>query len=329
MSILHAIKYQHSFNPDKTYLHFLTPRFHASGHVIAFLYEENFISPVAVVKFPRIPGDDQRLKSESQNLKMLQAILTPDDKSVPHVMAETEWQNYHILVQSIVPGRVLERSHVRDNPEFYIEKMLTWMIRFHRISKRERSEMRDEKIFGPLKKIEYWLSGLNSEWSLIEKAEKSLNELYCAGLPMIFEHGDTSAPNILIDDHGHIGVVDWELANPNGYPAIDFYFFLMFVVIAQTPARHLERALENAFFIKDAWTRPYIESYFRELDLPLEYARPLFVLCWTRYVASLIDRLVNPLSSPVQFEKKNIDWFKQNRYVHMLRASLHMNNFVV
>lgn len=329
MSILNALNYQQiNFNPGKTYLHFLTPRFQASAHIIAFLYQEQSTAPVAVVKFPRIPGDDQRLKRESQNLKMLQALL-PDDHSVPHVLAETEWQNYHILVQSIVPGKILERSHVKRKPEYYIEKMVTWMIRLGRISNNQHAAPRDEKIDEPLRKIDYWLNGLNSEWRLTEKAEESIHKIRTAGLPRIFEHGDTSAPNILIDDQDRIGVVDWELANPSGYPALDFFFFLMFVIIARSPAKHLDRELENAFFRNDAWSRPFIERYFRELQIPPEYARPLFILCWTRYVAGLIDRLVDPLSSPAAFEKNNIDWFKQNRYVRMLYASLHMHNFVM
>jgi thiamine kinase-like enzyme len=330
MSILKALTYQQIvFDPDKTYLHFLTPRFQASAHIIAFLYQEPSTVPVAVVKFPRIPGDDQRLRRESENLKLLETFLTLNDKSIPHVLAEMEWQDYHLLVQSVVPGSVLERSDVKKNPGHYIEKMVTWMIRLGRISKNQPLALRDEKIDEPLKKIEYWLSGLNSEWCLSEKAEESIDKIRYAGLPRIFEHGDTSAPNILIDDQGHIGVVDWELANPSGYPALDLFFFLMFVVIAESPAKQVDRELEKAFFNNNAWTQPFIERYFRELEIPLDYVRPLFVLCWTRYVAGLIDRLVDPLSTPATFEKKNIDWFKQNRYVRMLNASLHMHNFVM
>lgn len=56
-------------------------------------------------------------------------------------------------------------------------------------------------------------------------------------LPLVFEHGDLSYPNLLLLPTGEPGVLDWELANPDGLPACDLFLFLTYVAFSGITCR--------------------------------------------------------------------------------------------
>ncbi len=143
-------------------------------------------------------------------------------------------------------------------------------------------------------------------------------------LPRVFEHGDLSSPNVLIDE-GRVGVVDWELANPTGWPAVDVYFFLTYVAFARSDAgstgKHVE-AFADAFFGSPAWARPYVMDYAKALGLSSRSLRPLFLLTWARYVASLVARLQDDKEGAEQDPGELLEWLTANRYFTLWRFTL-------
>jgi aminoglycoside phosphotransferase (APT) family kinase protein len=65
---------------------------------------------------------------------------------------------------------------------------------------------------------------------LLADAERALDRLRSTPLPIVAEHGDFRPPNLIIARPGVLGVVDWELAEPSGFPLYDLSFFHAFVV---------------------------------------------------------------------------------------------------
>jgi aminoglycoside phosphotransferase (APT) family kinase protein len=138
----------------------------------------------------------------------------------------------------------------------------------------------------------------------------------------VFEHGDFSPPNVLHLRGGGVGVLDWELAEPHGLPASDLFFFLTWVAWAREGAESEEErteAFHRAFFGRDAWARPFVLDYARELGLSPDALTPLFALTWARNVARFVDRL-DGSSRP--FARESSDWLRQNRYYAAWRHSL-------
>jgi len=141
------------------------------------------------------------------------------------------------------------------------------------------------------------------------------------GLPAIFEHGDFSSPNLLIEE-SRLGVVDWELADPFGLPMTDFFFLLTYLAFAKQGARNNPtylRAFHDAFFDNVGWARPYGHDFAEKVGVDPCYLVPLFVTCWMRYVSGLVQRLdaeENGISDDV------LHWLQTNRYYLLWRHTI-------
>ena len=158
---------------------------------------------------------------------------------------------------------------------------------------------------------------LDDTWELV-------SPLRDMALPLAFEHGDLSHPNIMLLKDGRPGVVDWELAEPHGLPAYDLFFFLTYVAFASHNARkrgdHLA-AFQAAFFGRAAWARPYVAAYARRLQLPAHALTPLFVLTWARYMTSQLMRLDGGRSEG-RLATETAGWLRANRYYALWRYAV-------
>jgi len=150
--------------------------------------------------------------------------------------------------------------------------------------------------------------------------------LQSADFPLVFEHGDFSSPNILMRPSGDVGVVDWELAEPRGLPAVDLFFFLAYSAFARNRAETPEDCLvafHEAFFGPQAWAQEYIARYRRILRLPTASLKPLFIACWSRYVASFLARLNDLGAGPREVpDQETAMWLRNNRYFHLWRHAV-------
>jgi hypothetical protein len=124
---------------------------------------------------------------------------------------------------------------------------------------------------------------------------------------------------------GGIGVLDWELAEPGGLPAVDLFFFLALVRFARRRARSQSEyvaAFHETFFGPSPWARPYIIRYVKTMQLSPDMLTPLFVLCWSRYVASLVTRLHDVQVLGKLVENETVEWLRSNRYYALWRHTI-------
>jgi hypothetical protein len=164
----------------------------------------------------------------------------------------------------------------------------------------------------------------DEEKRLLEQTCELIAPLRAADMTAVFEHGDLSAPNILIAGPDGLGVVDWELAEPQGLPGIDLFFFLTFVAFSQRRIRKQTDyliAFHKAFFGPGAWAWPYVMRYATKLQLSAEVLKPLFILCWSRYVTNIVMRL-HDLSSRAGLEEETATWLRTNRYYALWRHTV-------
>jgi aminoglycoside phosphotransferase (APT) family kinase protein len=112
-------------------------------------------------------------------------------------------------------------------------------------------------------------------------------------LPLVFEHGDLSHPNILLTDVRDVAVLDWESAEPAGLPLCDLVFALTYIAVARRPrwSRQTEvEAFADAFWGRSAWARPYLRRYADGLGVPSAAIDALVLLTWPRYLDGLLAR---------------------------------------
>jgi hypothetical protein len=129
---------------------------------------------------------------------------------------------------------------------------------------------------------------------LVDDTIGLLEELAQGPMPLVFEHGDLSHPNLMLRADGRLGVVDWERSEPRGLPGHDVCFLLQYVSESQHAVFHREgqlRAFDDAFVGRSAWARPWLERYMRSLALPPEMLPHLIVMTFARSAAGLVGRV--------------------------------------
>ena len=306
---------------------FITPRFQASGHILVFVLSPRYAAPVYVIKMPRVKGDHLRLDREVRSLRAVHSLKSGGFDSVPKVVAYEDFKGLRLLVQTALPGQPMKPAFVRKHPKACLEVMSDWLINMQRSSSSRSSfdlSWYHRLVEMPLSFVKNKIPNL-VKGHYLDCTENAGKILGAMDIPLVFEHGDMSSPNILMAPDKRPGVVDWELAEIKGLPAVDLFFFLTYVAFSRHRARRLKdqlAAFHKAFFTTKAWTTPYIQTCINEIGLPKEALRPLFVMCWMRYVANLIVRLDCTANNSADFETNYGHWLQNNRYFALWQHSI-------
>lgn len=307
----------------------MTPRFRASSHVIGFVLADDRIEPILVVKLPRLPGDNERLDREVANLHVANRARAEEDKSIPRVVAYEDYHEHRLLIETAVPGRPMSPAIVRRQPELCIDSTLTWLYDLQQATvsstPRDDRDWFERLVEQPLQQFKTLLAQSAEDARLVDQTLALVRPLHDHDMPLVMEHGDFSSPNILQDENGRVGVVDWELAEPKGLPAADLFFFLTYIAFARENARKNAdylKAFQQAFFGPKAWACSYVTRYRERLNLAPEMLAPLFVVTWGRYVAGLVTRLIDTGESDKRVEEETIKWMRSNRYYVLWRYAI-------
>lgn len=306
----------------------LTPSFDASSHAVFLIREPDSPSPLLVVKVPRLQGDTTALVREAENLKTVQSARPGGFDSVPRLLALEEQAGVLYLVQTGLPGDPLSGAYTRAQRDVAAALLLGWVTELGRSTAhgppaRARRRWVDE----PLEVLDRSLAGSPLGARLSAETRRLADRLTSAGLPAVFEHGDLSAPNLLVASGGRLGVVDWEMGDRDGMPGQDLFFTLAFLAVSSEGGDTLPRQLDafrKAFFGTDAWARPFAAAYARAFEIPDELMPALFALCWCRYLAWSIDRTHGAGGHGVGGAAADIDlaWIARNRFFAFWREAV-------
>ena len=270
----------------------VAPRSH---HIVFFILADGESNPILVAKVPRLPGDNARLDREADNLQTIQAARFDGFSSIPRVIAHEDCFDNRLLIETALAGQAMSPALIRQQPAAIIEAVLVWLISLQRATTQHREDAAgwlERLAWHPLELFEKAFPLSGEDRSLIAQTCELTCVLRDFDLPLVFEHGHLTSPNILIAETGTLGVVSWASATPRGLPALDLFCFLTCVAFALRRAQklvHCLAAFHEAFFAPTAWARPYVVRYARSLRLSGEAVKALFLLCWGRYVANLIN----------------------------------------
>jgi len=306
----------------------MTPRFRASSHVICFILAAGRTEPIFVVKLPRLPGDHSRLDREVANLNAANRGRAQEDVSIPRVVVYEDYHQHRLLIETAVPGRTMSPAVVRRQPELCAEATIIWLTNLQLATMTRGANGNDwfarliEEPFLQFKKI---LPATDEATRLIDETVAMMKPFRNHAIPLVMSHEDFSPPNILQAENGNIGVVDWELAEPQGLPTSDLFFFLTYIAFARNGARknaEYVKAFQQAFLNSNAWARSYVARYCERLKLSQEILVPLFVATWGRYVAGLIARLQESSETAGTVGNETVKWMKTNRYYILWRFAV-------
>ncbi len=291
-----------------------TPRFPASKHVVVFILVEGSAAPALVAKVSRLPGNGSSLEKEGVNLKLVQLSREGGFESVPRLVAFENFGGCQLLLETALTGRPMGRSMVRRRFQDCAASGLGWLCEFDKATLKAdgSGERRRSVVEQPLSFLQEALPMCAEEVSATREIASMILELQ---LPLVFTHGDLSAPNLFCLDQGGMGVVDWELGEPSGLPASDLFFFLAYLAFARTNARATEQyieAFDEAFFGSPGWAGSYVRAYAEEMRIPAAALKAIFVMTWATYVAGLLSRLLEPGRVSLEFDE-TVAWVRSDR----------------
>jgi aminoglycoside phosphotransferase len=299
----------------------LASRFESSRHVVFLVAPAGDRHATLVAKIPRLPGADPCLTNEAAILQAAQKFPARGHVGVPTVVACEPYAGRTLLVETLLPGRRMDRGMISRNRKRCVEAVVTWLLDLPRAACGDDANWYERLVVHPLRDFAARFSPDGEEAELVDRTLDAVGPLAGASLPLVLEHGDLSDPNILIDGE-RVGVVDWEIAEQRGLPGHDLFFFLGYAAIAALRSERqdtLVDAFDHAFGGSDAWAQRHIDRYATELELERGFLYPLFVACWARYTAKLLER-VAPQISPVDENIRR--WLHENRNFLFWQCSL-------
>jgi aminoglycoside phosphotransferase len=274
----------------------LTPRFAASRHVVFLVLTRGSSTPTLVAKIPRVRGDSSGIEREASVLEKIEELAPSQVGAVPRVLACEEFRGHVILLETALIGRPMDPDFVRRSPARATQFVLTWLsgLGVGEPPPATRTGAFERLLREPLRSFSERFERADSEPGLIDETLEIVRPLE-RDVRQVIEHGDVSHPNLFWLGDGRIGVIDWELAEVGGLPLHDLFFFLSYVASARMQARTVtERvtASHEAFFGRDPWAWPHVDSYCRRLGISRSKITPLFVACWARYAVGCLPRIL-------------------------------------
>lgn len=268
----------------------ITPRYASSRAVVGMATDPSGRKITTIAKLARSAADQDHLVHES---RMLDAFLASslDDHHVPTGHHLSSHGSHIALVEHAVDGDPLDRRHVRRDPAGALRAGLTWLEQVPMSDPTPLDGARfDGMIARPLAAIEAasQCAGGSDQWA--SRAEALLLPLRGTELPVVFEHGDLSHPNIFVDRSGHLVVIDWEQARTDGLPLHDALFFVAYLAESiDRPADDDDLAASyRRAFEPSGWARADVAVHVERLHLDPRLVPLLNLACWTRMFAQAL-----------------------------------------
>jgi aminoglycoside phosphotransferase len=320
--------------PDASVL--VTPRDPSSMYVVFLLLDRRSGEPSVVAKIARLPEYADRLAREAELLDAVQRTRPGGYDTIPRLVALGQREEHLVVVQTALVGRAIDHATMRRRRAECVPAVLAWLDDLPHFPDARAAEPAwyERLVEAPLERLAEALAGEAESLQLVERTRELLQPLRDAELPLVVEHGDVNHPNLIWLRDGRVGVVDWELAQLRGLPGHDLFFFLAYVSFAAERAwteRHRLRVFHETFLVPEAWARAPAARYAERLELPVPLLRPLFVACWARRTAGLVERVeggaLMPTSEPAgpalgHLRRSTAAYIQQNAYFALWRHAL-------
>jgi aminoglycoside phosphotransferase (APT) family kinase protein len=302
----------------------VTPRFRASRHVVFLIFAPGASDPHLVAKVPRV-GQGISLAREAHNLAALQQLTPGGFDSVPQIVCFAPFHGVPVLLETAVCGPLMDPRQVRRHLDRNCLLVTEWLHEVH--DEREPAspvEWWETVAAQPLERLRRSFTLNTEEAALLDRTSALAHRLSTARLPWVFEHGDLSHPNIVITGRHSIGVIDWELASPRGLVMSDLFVFLAYAACSYTGATTTDaqrRAVREAF-AADGWAMEVACRFARRTGIDPKWIPSLLTLCWARYSAALLARLIEDAPEGTPAPAQTAAWLRTNRYYLLWQDSL-------
>jgi hypothetical protein len=244
--------------------------------------------PTAVAKVSLTPsGADQRV-ADFTNLTRFGAIARSAGAAIPQPLQRLGVGDQQILMQSALAGSPAVARLMTSHRSLVslLDRLVEWLARWQAATREEQPLSREQL-------QRWWLlpaAQLAPRWVGATKYQRWLEDqitpLLGMPMPMVAAHNDLTMWNVLVDNKGELGVVDWEAAQPHSLPLTDFFYAVTDAVAATSGYRSRLAALQTCF-ATDGIYAPRVAAWQlrqqAELGLSTELVTYCFHACWLHH----------------------------------------------
>jgi hypothetical protein len=197
----------------------LAPGTRSISKIVAFVFAGKASDPALVVKGGRTVAANAALEREALSLLSLEARSPGQPTRTPRCLLVLRRPNGRVLlVETVVRGAPLYETLSPQTFRRVSLAAVDWLVSLVR----DGSQLAG----GDSRAVHTLLTDVPA--ALARPLAPTLDRLAASAefLPVAFEQRDFSPWNLLLDGDQGLGVVDWESAEPEGFPLLDLVYFL-------------------------------------------------------------------------------------------------------
>lgn len=257
----------------------LAPGTRSISKIVAFVFAGGASDPALVVKGGRTVAANAALEREALSLRSLEARTSGQPARAPKCLLVLRRLDQRVLlVETVVRGTPLYETLSPQTFRRVSLDAVDWLVNLARDGSRPAGD--DSRTVHTL------LTDVPA--ALANPLAPTLDRLAASAelIPVAFEQRDFSPWNLLLDGEQGLGVVDWESAEPEGFPLLDLVYFLANCGFLLDRAGSVDACVRSyrRTFDRRAWTgavaRECIHTYAERVGLSEPLVPPLRALTW-------------------------------------------------
>jgi hypothetical protein len=275
------------------------PGRYRSNKISFFLFEPGADVPKIVVKATRDPDLNGRLDIEREALEHLHSAGVVAPSTIPSVVFSGIEAGRALLGLTAVAGNpfTAETRASADCP--HAARGFSWLVDLG-ASTASPSPGAGTELGAHLREILERFLGLydvGARYRSVLEDQIGAIERCSSPLPVVFQHGDPGAWNLLVAQDGTVAFLDWEAAERHGVPLWDvFHLARSFAVVAGRAAgeQNMMRSIERILYTPSPINRmvaDVIGRYRERVGVPEELVEPLFHTSWMHRALKEATRL--------------------------------------
>lgn len=262
-----------------------------NGPIVLYRFTSRHPFPCAIAKLALTHSGTANQLREANVLAGLGPNVRSSGARIPELLSVGRLGGSPVLVESAIKGQPLA-SLLRAHPSRatqVLESVTTWLERWNRqtaVLQPLNENLLERHILGPAAVLAPILNSLDGYGDWLRMRCARITRIPC---PLVATHNDLTMWNILRDDQGPIGIIDWETGEPMGLPLVDFFYAAVDGVAATRNYNDRLKAFQ-ACFIPGGTHEPVIRrlatNFKRAIPTAGGILEMAFHSCWLHHAAN-------------------------------------------
>jgi hypothetical protein len=266
----------------------MDPGRYRTKKVIMFLFEGANDQPEFVMKVAREPEFNARMENARRALTVLEHAGLTSIGAAPRVGFAGHHAGVAILAESALAGRSLADQLNGDPIPPGLVAAVECLVAIGIRTAHATSAGGREVAAALRQMLEQFRTLYEPEPALVNFLERqvSIIEAHRDAIPLVLQHGDAGAWNVIVDAAGRPAFIDWEAAVVDGAPLWDILHLLNSgaVGIAQRRGERNQARVFDGQFLKPSPLSDVLSSaigtFCEATGMSRDLVEPLFHLCW-------------------------------------------------